>query len=318
MTRRRRSPNSSQKRSRNSKRSDGKPADVTYILEQGNIDQLRRVKKQTDALCRYYWDLYAALAYQRKNIEDQLHTTLNESCLRDFRFDRYQRAVKYRYSLHPLSTKGSTRDIGQRFNVGDINVNVPSFPALYIASDKDTALQETLGQISTEHQLLTPQELALTNPQSETIVSVSGQLDQVFDLRSSDKLDKFVGLIKDFAVPLQVIKQAKALGTEVSLVDTVERLYESVLDVDWRKLPRFFDVPSNSQIFGQLVYNAKIAGIVYLSKLTNKECLAIFPRNFQRSLSFVQLDDPPPDDKVPNKIDENNYAICDLTFEELC
>ena len=56
-----------------------------------------------------------------------------------------------------------------------------------------------------------------------------------------------------------------------------------------------FDVPTTSQIFGQLVVEAGIEGILYSSKFTNKNCLAVFPQNFdETSGSFIQLDDETP------------------------
>jgi len=56
-----------------------------------------------------------------------------------------------------------------------------------------------------------------------------------------------------------------------------------------------FDVPATGQIFGQLVAGAGIEGIVYLSKFTGKECIVIFPQNFEEGTdSFIALDDEPP------------------------
>ena len=61
-----------------------------------------------------------------------------------------------------------------------------------------------------------------------------------------------------------------------------------------------FDVPYSSQIFGQLVAEAGIDGILYPSKFTGKDCLAIFPQNFDDSSgSFLELDgDLPPVVKI--------------------
>ena len=78
-----------------------------------------------------------------------------------------------------------------------------------------------------------------------------------------------------------------------------------------------WDVPSNSQIFGRLVYDAGIEGILYPSALTGKDCLAVFPRNFANTSSFIVLDDPPPIEKVPTRIDATNWRLSELTFEEI-
>jgi hypothetical protein len=65
-----------------------------------------------------------------------------------------------------------------------------------------------------------------------------------------------------------------------------------------------FDVPSTSQIFGQLAIDAGIEGIVYPSKFTNKNCLVIFPQNFEKnSKSFIQLDDTAPKGIITSRLD---------------
>jgi RES domain-containing protein len=74
-------------------------------------------------------------------------------------------------------TTSSSDDPGGRFNVGDIDrARYPAFPALYIASDKGTALAEVLGR-EKRADSLTPEELALTKPDSITAASVSGKLE---------------------------------------------------------------------------------------------------------------------------------------------
>ncbi len=78
-----------------------------------------------------------------------------------------------------------------------------------------------------------------------------------------------------------------------------------------------YDVPSGSQIFGQLIYFAGVEGILYTSKLTGKDCLAIYPDNFGKSDSFIELDDDPPSPKVPTRLDSENFKICHLPFNEL-
>ncbi len=295
-----------------------KGGSVTYILEQGTLGQLHASKARMKRYLRYHWDHYSSLAVQRNEIQDQLTQTLNEACSSDFEFKEWQRAVKYKYSLHPLSTVGSIRDIGGRFNVGDINPNVPKFPALYITRDKNTALQETLGQVPVEDAELTPQELALSNSQSESLISVSGKLDRVFDLTTWRTLRGFTNLIKGFKIPGHVTRQAKSLGEEPwEIVRTPSKLRQSLLEKNWRNLPRLVDVPSNSQVFGHLVYLAKIEGILFPSKFTGEKCLAIFPRNFEKTTSYIQIDGELPHENTPKRIDGNNWRQSELMFSEL-
>jgi hypothetical protein len=99
-------------------------------------------------------------------------------------------------------------DPGGRFNIGAIDPSrFPVFPALYFASDKKTALAELLGRGGPVDSL-TPEELALTKSTSITVVSVSGKLESVLDIRDSKNLVGFINLIKDFKVSSKLITKA--------------------------------------------------------------------------------------------------------------
>ncbi|MDR3492706.1 MAG: RES family NAD+ phosphorylase [Gammaproteobacteria bacterium] len=231
----------------------------------------------------------------------------------------WQRAVKYKYGLHPLSTVGSLGFIGGRFNTGaGVNPEVPFFSGLYLAQDKDTALQEHLGQEASPDSKITPRELALTNPASETIVSVSGKLDKIFDLTNSDNLIPFVELIKKFKLSKELMVSASKLSVvKPGIVQTAKSLLKTLLNPDWRALPSNYDVPANSQIFGHLVYSSGIEGILYPSKFTKIPCLVIFPRNFVGTDSFIILDDDVPHPKVPCRLDASNWRISEMDAKEV-
>jgi len=64
-----------------------------------------------------------------------------------------------------------------------------------------------------------------------------------------------------------------------------------------------YDLPSPSQVFGQIVMDAGIEGILYTSILTDKSCIVVYPQNFANSSSFVEIDDPVPADTVQKRID---------------
>ena len=301
------------------RRRNVKHAPTTYILETGTLAEMKGAKKRTERFLKYHWDFNTELLQQRRQIEDELKQTLNENCLHDFEFQGWQRAVKYKYSLHPLSTIGSLFDPGGRFNIGDVNpAAFPQFPALYIAMDKKTAFAEALGQDKDEDSELSAFDFALCKPQSETIVSVSGNLEQVFDLRSSSYLRKFTNLIKGFRFSENIYKQANALGIDPpEIIKTPGQLQKSLLDENWRSEPMLYDIPANSQFFGHLIYLSSIEGIIYPSKMTGADCLAIFPRNFRNTSSFIQMDDEPPNDTVPTRIDADTWRLCEMSFEEL-
>lgn len=295
-----------------------KPPTIEYLMEQGSLGDIERFKKITIQILKYQWAYYAELAHQRNQIHDELKKVLIQSS-ENFRFEKWQRAVKWKYGLHPLSTAGSLAFIGGRFNAGiDINSTIPSFAALYLAVDKDTALQETLGQTEVKGSKLSARELALLNPQSEVIVSVSGELEKVIDIRTAAKLNAFVELTKGFKLSVALEKFAKRLGLQKpTIVRHSQELLDTLLREEWRTLPTVGDVPANSQIFGQLIYQAGIEGILYPSRLTGKDCLAIFPNNFAVTSSYITLDDEPPHSDVPRRIDSTNWRICELSAKEL-
>lgn len=286
-----------------------------YVLERTSAGQIRVTKQRVQAILRCYWNFHSELAYQRKQIEAELRAALTRSATAGFDFSGWQRAVKYKYGLHPLSAVGSLSDPGGRFNVGDIDkAHFPSFSALYFARDKDTALQEALGQTPPSPEVrLTARELALTNPQSETIVSVSGRIDTVFDLRDKTALQPFVDLIKGFTLSPPLNKEAARLGLELRIVRTPDEMLGALLSPDWRTQPMNYDTPAPSQLFGHMALLAGIEGIVYPSRFTGAECIAIFPQAIESSRSRLELDDPTPHPKVPTRIDSSNWQICELT-----
>jgi hypothetical protein len=167
------------------------------------------------------------------------------------------------------------------------------FPALYLASDKKTALAELLGRDGPANSL-TPEELALTKATSITVVSVSGRLESVLDIRDAKNLAGFVNLIKGFRLSRGLILKAKNVGLAVKIVRSAAQLVKVLQTFRWREWPMGYDVPSAPQIFGRIVLDAGIEGILYDSVLTHNLCSAIYPQNFQNSSSYIGLDDPCP------------------------
>lgn len=279
-----------------------KKSSQQFLLDQFSVSDIRRWQAIKDEVLKFHWDYYGNLAYQRSKIADQIKNALLEASEKGFLFERWQRAVKYKYALEPFSVAGSLIDAGGRFNIGDINsLQFQPFPALYIASDKDTALQELLSQQIQPGQEERALDFALSNPASIASVSLSGNLDSVINLNHPERLQPLVELIKNFTIPDHLLESAKKIGfPPPELIRTVPKLIETLSTVNWREWPMQFDVPVASQIFGQFVWEAGVEGIVYSSKFTNKDCLAIFPQNFDDiTTSFIQLDDEaPPEIKI--------------------
>jgi hypothetical protein len=51
--------------------------------------------------------------------------------------------------------------------------------------------------------------------------------------------------------------------------------------------------------------------------MTGKDCLAIFPRNFEKGDSYLQIDDELPSSKVPKNLDGKNWRLSELAIEEI-
>jgi len=262
------------------------PPQQAFLLDQFSDNDIRKWQAIKEDILKFYWDFHSELAYQRSKIIESINSSLIKASIKDFKFNKWQRAVKYKYSLDPLSTAGSLVDPGGRFNIGDIKPQFTQFPALYIAFDKMTALQELLSQNVKEG---TDQEkqafdFALTSTASVTNLSVSGALNSVIDLNKGNELQNFVDLIKNFKIPDHLKESAKKINLpSVDLVTSVSILVNALLDPNWRTNPMQFDVPATSQIFGHLAMEAGIEGIVYPSKFSGKDCLVIFPQNFEKN-----------------------------------
>lgn len=268
-----------------------------FLLDQFSLEDIGRWTNHRDKILRYHWEYYSSLAYQRSRVTDGIRAALQGASNGPLEFKGWQRVVKYKYSLDPLSVAGSLSDIGGRFNIGDIDTaRFPAFPALYIASDKTTALQEAFGQETKPDAAISALDAALVAPNSISAVSVNGYLERVINLNFPERLKQFVDAIKEFVIPghLTEIAKREKWGTP-ALVQSVPLLIQNLLDPNWRQLPMHYDVPANSQIFGQLVANAGIEGIIYPSKYTNKDCLAVFPQNFENDSHILLADEPPPE-----------------------
>ena len=160
-------------------------------------------------------------------------------------------------------------------------------------------------------------DLSLTDTTSIATVLVSGKLDMIFDLRNDAQFEHIIAILKNFKFSSNLKKKGQSLNKNSAVIKTKKKLLESIMESHWRYKPMIFDIPSNSQIFGQMVRASGISGILYYSKNTKKECLAIFPSNLQGSSSFIKLLDKPPNDKIPIKIDHSNFNICEVEFSKL-
>ena len=102
------------------------------------------------------------------------------------------------------------------------------------------------------------------------------------DLRTAAKLNVFVELTKGFKLSPVLEESAKRLGLpKPTIAQRSQDLLDTLLGKDWRMPPTIGDVPANSQIFGQLIYQAGIEGILYPSSLNWERLLGNISEQFR-------------------------------------
>jgi hypothetical protein len=280
---------------RRRRRDKGSRRPGSYLLAIQNPEALKAADAKAEELRSHLAAYYAALESQRAEHREAITQSLLGEC-RPFEFTRWQRKVSSRYMNNPLSARGSVMHaLGHRFNIGQIDqAQYPPFPALYLASDQETALQEALGGIDSRGGL-SSSELALKRTDSYAMYALSGEIVSVLDLVEGATLRAFVAVGRTFSVPKEITAWAKRLGFPAPEVETSEKqVLDSVMNPHWRQVSGLLNVPSASQTFGRMARAAGIEAIRYRSVKSGKPCLAVFPDNFAHSSSYVELDDPTP------------------------
>ena len=149
---------------------------ISFILDEFSSADIRKWETIKDVFLKYHWDFYSSLAYQRSRISDKIRKSLLEATDKNYTFSRWQRTIRLKHSLEPLSIEGSILDqVGGRFNIGNINPSeFQPFPALYIASDRDTSLQEIIcNKIEGPKMSLDPLDFALADRTSISHISIA-------------------------------------------------------------------------------------------------------------------------------------------------
>ena len=295
----------------NTKSNAAPPESVTILdkFTQADIRTWKKVSKDlTDFYYKYYFALEAQRASQYEELCDALRTGSNETA----DVENWVRLVSYKYSLEPLSSKGSISWVGGRFNFGKRidAARFPPFNALYLASDFETGLREKFALGAKGNVLgLTREELALLHSHSTSSISVSGVIHNVFNLTKLSSLKEFVKIIKDFEIPVDVQKLGANVGIDkLSVIRSAKTLRDNLMAENWREWPTLHDIPSNSQIFGKILVDAGFEGILYPSSKGAGTCLAIFPKNLRKSCSFVEVSDAAPKELKNKRLDSSTFS----------
>lgn len=145
-------------------------------------------------------------------------------------FAGWVRMVPWRYADAPLSAAGSLKNFGGRFNLGadvDNAIRTP-WPALYVASNQETAYREKFGLAKNDRiDGLSAEELMLTTGGSYSAVRLDGHLELVFDLAQEGALDPVCKVLRKITLPAEARRLQKRLqlpGAPASMIRSAARL----------------------------------------------------------------------------------------------
>src|ERR1700677_4823066 len=203
---------------RHGRRKDDRKRRKSFLLptflpiEQLNVQDVRQWQAGQQKLLEFHTQWYIELARQRSQSIDAIYRVLREASV-PHEFSGWHRAFRYKWALGPLSSKGSLKVPGGRFNIGDIDERLfPKFPALYLAENTETALCEAFGPRRSPFEHLNQFELALVDETSFAVVATYGELESVIDLTQPECLKDFVEIIKSFHVSDGLVKMAQEVG----------------------------------------------------------------------------------------------------------
>ena len=290
-------------------KSDSRAKQSIIILDKFSAADIDKWQDVHERHFDHYWLEYSYYANERSKIASKIRKALMKGTV-SFDFENWIRIVTLQHSDALLSAAGSRISItGGRFNFGQIDGSkYPIFSSLYIASDYETAMAEKFSSSSEEKQGLKREEFggALT---SHSTVRLSGKLATVLDVTDNANLKPFLNVIKTIAIPPELVKSAKRSKLPIpENIKTPTQLQKAIREHNWASNPALLNIPAPSQIFGQIVHDAGIQGILYRSKHTEKVCLAIFPSNFENEDGEVRLDDKAPEGVI-SVLDKSTWPL---------
>jgi len=282
------------------------------ILELDRFSEasLRQWKTLFEDLDELERTLYFALEPERRRLRPELIDVLNNAQGEPLILETWVRVLSYRYSLNPLSSAGSLKAYGGRFNAGgDLEPGtLDPWPALYMAEDFETAFREKFQMRSdAQTEGLRPHELALGPQGSHVTVAVKGRLTRVFDMTSIAALEPLARVLQRVKMPARARQLRKKLQIPthaLTMVQTGKQLHNAVLKHNWRVLPVQFDLPAQSQIVAELIRAAGFEAVLYQSTMGPGKCLAVFPDRLLET-SFIELSDHPPHVETITRLDDS-------------
>jgi hypothetical protein len=271
------------------------PLASSILLDQFTEEQLDSWARGGDVLQGLSDKVYFELERQRASKYAELCDALRARPPISVNVDSWCRVTDWRWNLTPLSAAGSVKNIGGRFNIGETldRARGQHFPCVYIAEDVDTAYAEYFGNsLATSVGPLTLGEFALRHGTSFVTFLLKGRIDTVLDLRDDKSLRSFVEIIRRFDISSQTKAAIRSAGLpRREIIRTPLQLRKRLLQGSekWRQEPTLFATPAVSQIFGRFARDADFEGVLYPSQRGHGLCVAVFPENFARGDSRIEV-----------------------------
>jgi hypothetical protein len=259
------------------------------LLDTFTEEDIEYWSERSEDAQRYSDRVYFDLERQRAQHHDALCEALRDAGGIDVEIRNWARVCDYRWSLTPLSTTGSLKGIGGRFNIGsDLDrARGQAFPALYIAQDVDTSYLEYFGGPPEKQSGgLTLQEFALRRSNSFTTFALQGRVENVLDLRTPKPLARFAKIVANFELSPDTRRFARSIGVPVrSIMRSAGEIHTRILMAPktWRSEPQLFGIPAPNQIFSRFILDAGYEGVIYPSQQGGHACIAVYPDNIQGS-----------------------------------
>ena len=276
-----------------------------FLLDEFSQADLRKWKNYSAYAEQFNLQLFHHLESLREIHSEELAISL-QRCIKRVKRQSWWRLVDYRYSIDALSSRGSLIK-GGRFNIGaDQDARkFPVFPALYMAEDYPTARAEYFSVSANGFE---GHELALVPQHSFAAVKLSFDVRNIFDLSKPSNLNEFTKIISKFRIPDYIKDIGRHIGRKPPwLINSPKLLKDSLLADNWREFPVQYETPANSQVFGRVLRNAGVEGVLYPSAKGRKKCLAIFTENLDGSESFIELADQAPPGVPHTRLDSDNW-----------
>lgn len=261
----------------------------------------------------YQLQFFYGLEAQRKHDHGSLLRALQPARKDHVDLKNWCRLCTYKFSVEPFSAKGSVIGIGGRFNYGDAldNVDAAPFPALYLAESKATAFREKFQVSEKDYKRsgLGILDLALLPNVSVSLIIIDGMVENVLDLTRPKSLQSFVDVICRYKISKeteQLRKRTKKVARP--LVKDTATLMNALYETHWRGWGRQFGLPSSSQTFGKLAWEAGFDAILYRSQKGHGRCLALFPDNLERSETEIRIVGGAPKG-VATSLSRNNWQM---------